>query len=144
MSALSANGTKGHLACVAQSTKTIGNIPQQSLFPEMMTQLLMDNSSAEEDSINIYTVPSMNLSSMTRCTFPLTVIWLVRVERKLSLNETAYTTIMDYVEELGHYFLRQSATLSNTSQVPSTFIIFERRQLTPKQATTGNKENKYF
>ena len=104
----------------------------------------MDNSSAEEDSINIYTVPSMNLSSMTRCTFPLTVIWLVRVERKLSLNETAYTTIMDYVEELGHYFLRQSATLSNTSQVPSTFIIFERRQLTPKQATTGNKENKYF
>lgn len=73
--------------------------------------LLMDNSSAEEDAINIHTVPSMNLSPMTRCTFPLAVIWLVGVERKLSLNETSHITIMDYVEELGHYFSRQELQL---------------------------------
>ena len=55
----------------------------------------MDNSSAEEDAIH---VTSMRLLTMTTCTFPSTVIWLVRVERKLSLNETAHLTIVDYGE----------------------------------------------
>lgn len=78
--------------------------------------------------------------------FTLSLAWTFRPRRKKTVSEWNFTHYnYGLCWGTGSLFLKTgTATLSNTSKVPSNFIIFERRQLTPKQATNGNKENKYF